>query len=252
MAAVGYILCKYLRKAGHQADVVSFMDDRAFSFRQFYGGKHFQDQRLMLYYLRTIVPDYDIVHLHFSYPILPQLSFIDKPMVMHYHGTELATNLAECITTDRGCKLVLVAGEQMLQYHPRAKYLPTIVDTEHFKPVDTPEEKKGDLVFDISYLDTQRAILESGVKEPTVINRQQFAVPYSEMPTFLNKFQTYIDFRYHKERGLLTDRSKTGLEALACGLKVIDQRGITEGLPEQHKPELVVKQLLSYYEEIAT
>jgi hypothetical protein len=60
-----------------------------------------------------------------------------------------------------------------------------------------------------------------------------------------------VDIKYHKQRRLLTDISKTGLEALACGLKVLNYKGEwMQGLPDKQKRENVVKQLIGLYEWI--
>ena len=141
LAGVAGALCKYLRKEGHQADLISYMQDKEFGFVDFYGGRRFVDQQIMLYFLKGLIPKYDIIHVHFSYPLLEWLYQFDKPIVMHYHGTEIALNSMDCQMLDYKCKKVLVAGEQLLQYHKRAEYLPTIVDTEHFYPI--PELREG-------------------------------------------------------------------------------------------------------------
>lgn len=244
LAGVAGALCKYLRKAGHEADCISFMDDHEFGFSDFYRYRHFKDQRIFAAMLRAIIPEYDIIHLHFSYPYLQYLhQFTDKPIVMHYHGTEIALNSMQCQMADRKCKMILVAGEQLLQYHPRAQWLPTIVDTEHFYP--KPELRKYGL-FTINTIYTKR--MEFPGFDVKQFTREESTTPYSQLPDFLNEFEGYIDVRYHTKRGLLTDFSKTALESLACGLKVYHNDKWHTELPEQHRPENVVKQLIEYYE----
>ena len=42
--------------------------------------------------------------------------------------------------------------------------------------------------------------------------------------------------------------SKTGLEALACGLQVLNHElKYVKGLPEEHKPEVVASKMLDIY-----
>ena len=256
MAGVGYILTKYLRKAGHQADLISFMAD-PFGFDKYYSdlGKVIHDQRIMQYHIRTIAKDYDLIHVHFSYQILPWLYELGKPVVIHYHGSEVALNAVDCMQADKRCSVVLVSGEQLLQYHPRARYLPNPVDTEHFRYLEN-EPHEGWFTYGIGYLDSDRVNIPEEImlevdEDYHVIDRDKQSLPYSKMPIWLNQWWGYIDIRYHKQRGLLTDLSKTALEALACGLKVLDYRGnwITE-LPERHKPENVAKELIGIYEGI--
>ena len=117
------------------------------------------------------------------------------------------------------------------------------------------------MMFDVSYIDTKKVLGEVGIIEwqgeerieshdITIINREKNTTTYSELPKTLNQYGGFIDIRHHKQRGLLTDRSKTGLEALACGLKVLTPEGWITSLPERHKPEIVVKNLIAKYEEV--
>lgn len=244
LAGVAGALCKYLRKAGHEADVISWMDD-SFGFDKFYGYKAYKDQSIMRAFLRQRIPQYDILHLHFPFTFLEWLYQFEKPIVMHYHGTDIAMNTADARMLDHKCKAILVAGEQLKQYHPRAQVLPTIVDTDHFKPMPEITKQGGHLTFDISYLQTVR----TGVGL-TARDRNKEAIPYKDLPAFLNKFHSYIDVRIHKTRGPLTDMSKTGLEALACGLGVYSNKEWHHGLPDKHKPENVTEQLIKYYEAV--
>lgn len=244
LAGVAGALCKYLRKAGHQADVISFMDD-PFGFDKFYRYAVFKNQNIFRAFASEAIPEYNIIHLHFPFTLLEWLYQFNKPIVMHYHGTDIALNGVDARMLDHKCKAILVAGEQLLQYHPRAQYLPTIVDTEHFYRME--EYRAGQtLTFDIPYLKQVRTATNG---EITAIDRGINPIPYSELPKTLNNFYKYIDVRIHKQRGPLTDFSKTGLEALACGLDVYCNGQWHNGLPEQHKPENVAAQLIKYYEQ---
>lgn len=250
LAGVAGALTKYLRKAGHTADWVSFIDDD-FGFIPFYGGRYFQDQKIFKYWVKGILANYDIIHVHFSWQMLDWLfSVTDKPIVMHYHGTELGTNPINTRMSDKRCKLVLVSGEQLKQHHPRAEYLPNPIDTEHFKPA-LEQRCRGFLTFKISYLKTvQVENMQASGAYLDIIDRDASSITYAEMPRWLNYYEGYLDVRHHKQRGLLTDLSKTALEALACGVKVYcNDKWYTE-LPEQHKPESVVHKLLNYYEGV--
>ena len=61
-------------------------------------------------------------------------------------------------------------------------------------------------------------------------------IPYGEMPKVLNRYEYYIDRMSPKSL------SKTALEVLACGLKVIRWDGrVVSGLPLEHRPERVAE-----------
>ena len=250
LAGVAGCLVKYLRKAGHEADLISFMNDKEFGFTEFYGGRHFQNQQIMLYYLKGLIPKYDVLHVHFTYPLLEWLYQFNKPIVMHYHGTEIATQTHECRIADRKCRAVIVAGQQLMQYHPRAQYLPTIVDTDHFYPRNVKKNGKI-LAFDVPYIDRKevtKRILETDRDRVDWIDRLHNAIPHSELPEFLCQYDEFVDIRYHKQRGMLTDRSKTALECMAVGTPIITEHGWMARLPEQHKPENVIVNLTKIYE----
>lgn len=66
---------------------------------------------------------------------------------------------------------------------------------------------------------------------------------------FLRRFEYYIDVKRDPDGDLFTiPLSKTALEALACGLKVINWEGrLIEGLPMENHPENVVKLIFEKY-----
>jgi hypothetical protein len=45
--------------------------------------------------------EYDILHLHYPYYLCEYLQRYKKPVVMHYHGTEVATQTHMCKEFDR-------------------------------------------------------------------------------------------------------------------------------------------------------
>jgi len=86
--------------------------------------------------------------------------------------------------------------------------------------------------------------LKNGLKLE-IVDRVRQPIPYMRLPTFLNSFEYYIDRNY------IPSLSKTALEALACGVKVIRWDGkIIKKLPEQHKPENVIRKLAEIYEDL--
>ena len=247
IAGVAYILSKYLKKVGHTSHVINMHDP--FGFNDFYGGeKHATEQEFMAA-VEKAAPEYDILHLHLVYEILPRLAKFGKPVVMHYHGSELVLSKDDPYRqwAQDYCKAMLVSNQYMLEYEPKAQWLPNPVDTEHFKP--TEREKQANFAFDIqSYLDNE-AIKSIAGDIPFLWRLRN--IPYSDMPDFLNKWKGYVDVKVHKDHGLLPALSKTGLEALACGLQVLNwKKEWQTGLPKEHEPENVVNQLVKLYESI--
>jgi hypothetical protein len=67
------------------------------------------------------------------------------------------------------------------------------------------------------------------------------------MPEFLRQYAVYVDIKYVEEQ-LLQALSKTALEALACGLTVLDFKlDYRQGLPDEYTPMNVVSRLETIY-----
>jgi len=72
-------------------------------------------------------------------------------------------------------------------------------------------------------------------------------ITYSEMPLFLNQFEVFFD------RFTIPSLSKTALEALACGCKVVSWKGLVadhEKILKSHSLENVTEKLLRIYQEV--
>ena len=73
---------------------------------------------------------------------------------------------------------------------------------------------------------------------------------YAEIPNFLKKYDIYVDIRIVNDK-ILESLSKTALESLACGLKVLNYKlEYIDKLPEKHNPVNVVNQLENIYNKI--
>ena len=73
---------------------------------------------------------------------------------------------------------------------------------------------------------------------------------YEEIPNFLTKYDIYVDVRIVNDK-ILENYSKTALESLASGLKVLNYKlEYIDKLPEIHYPVNVVRQLENIYNKI--
>jgi len=199
---------------------------------------------------------YDVIHVHIVDKIVPILKFIYpwKKIVLHYHGTDIRGRWREKERYWRRADLILVSTRDLLEGAPRdieVHHLPSPVDLEIFRPI--PELRRpGTALFMTS------SELKHRVSQPwaidvarrlklklDIIDREKVMIPHRKLPLLLNRYEYFIDHRW------VPALSKTALEALACGLKVIrwDEK-ILQGLPEQHKPEYVVRKLVKLYQTI--
>jgi hypothetical protein len=80
-----------------------------------------------------------------------------------------------------------------------------------------------------------------------VYSRIKDPIDYADMPAFLKKYGIYLDVRY-VDGNILENLSKTALEALACGLDVLDYKlNRLHGLPGEFDPMNVTSSLRAIY-----
>jgi hypothetical protein len=176
-----------------------------------------------------------------------------KPVVLLYVGTDIRRRWEERSQYWQKADLCLVSTSSLLDGAPNGvAWLPNPVDTDFFYP--RAAERKLGHAFHISYgADSlaQQYAAENGLKL-TIHNRQTHPIPYTEIGEVLSSYEYYIDVKtLPKWEYLGPGLSKTGLEALACGCKVIRWDGkIVEGLPAEHHPENVVTKLWNFYRQI--
>jgi len=192
---------------------------------------------------------YDVVHVHSLDKLVPWLKAIypNKPVILHYHGSEIRGKWKERACYWRRADLVLVSTPDLLEGAPRGvTYLPNPVDLELFKPLPGLREE-GTALYIIKHQEGEdlswvRKVASKLKLKLTVRDRISDPIDYVDLPTYLNKFEYYIDRNY------VRSLSKTALEALACGLKVVrwDEK-VVEGLPDAHRPANVIKALAELY-----
>lgn len=205
--------------------------------------------------------DIDIVFIHgseFAVPIFKILT--RKKVVLQYHGSDInhparSKNIFRIIFRSMADAIIY---NQKKMYdnvitikNVRKEFHLNAVDTELFHPLN--DDKKGKLAFISDNLDRPKTLkgLEN-FQDITIIDKKIQVIPYEEMPKILNKYETFIDYKVADYGLLLEEMSRTALEALACGCKVYHNEKIIEKLPEEHKPENVMKKLYSLFYLVLT
>jgi glycosyltransferase involved in cell wall biosynthesis len=256
-AGVSGTLAKYQRLRGLHVDVITRPNFDPMDINKFYGdyvipsnGKDF------LLYSIMISRHYDIIHVHSLPSYVQKIKVIHpkKKVLLHIHGKD---DCEKANKTLYNLADVVITATPDLQEHLKDKdkifYLPNMVDTDHFKPYSS-NRRKGAITFSIRYLDMDktRSYLEQRgyACNFDVIDREKTTIPYKDMPAFLSQFEEYIDVKFF-QGDILKASSKTGLEALACGLRVINWQGkrLTE-LPYHHRPEYVMRECMRCYQQI--
>ena len=151
---------------------------------------------------------------------------------------------------------ILVSTSDLLSLLPNAKYLPNPVDLEHFSKDNVSKNSSNNNALTIK---TETGNIEQTLQyckknyidlKIDVFDRTKTPLLHEQIPNLLKKYDIYVDIKIVNNQ-LLESLSKTGLESLACGLKVLNYKlEYVDKLPEMHNPTNVVNQLENIYEKV--
>jgi hypothetical protein len=200
--------------------------------------------------------EYDFLHIHSVWGATLFTFF--KPKIVEFHGDDVRHKPTmyrwirrlpvKIFVNFYGIRnKIYVSTPDLLGDVPNGVWLPNIVDTEHFKSISGLMMPNTALYCSAWYESGEHAKTYSSEHNLclTILDRKGGDwIDHRSFPKYLNQFEYYID------RKEIHSLSKTALEALACGLKVVDWQGnILTGLPEIHKPENVAKLSIKIYQE---
>jgi len=197
--------------------------------------------------------DYDLIHVHYHSIFIPFLKFIyDKPVIIHFHGSDVRENWGPRLKRIKRADRILVSTPDLLTGAPvGASWIPNPVDTEKFRPPKglRPSANRA-LTLSYGADDEAQAIADHHGLSLDIIDE----VHHSQLPGLMADYNFYIEVKRDFKGRLLYDGpilSKTGLEALAMGLKVVSKdMSIREGLPDFHRPGNVADSLFKIYESV--
>ncbi|MBS7612499.1 hypothetical protein KEJ27_09945 [Candidatus Bathyarchaeota archaeon] len=249
-AGVGSIIAKYMdRIYGTESWVVMRKSFDKFGFT-IYG--ECWDCSAEMFALRCLLLSrkFDIVHIHAFDRFVPYLKLLypSKPAILHYHGTDIRNRWLLRQKYWSKADAILYSTPDLLDDETPKNtiyvYIPNPVDTGMFHPYPESKRKPNSaLAFDY-YLDVNKAY-SYAQRYGISLEILERNIPYRELPKKLSEYEYYID------KTEIPSLSKTALEALACGLKVIRWDGeIVDGLPEEHKPEKVVQKIWGIYQRL--
>jgi glycosyltransferase involved in cell wall biosynthesis len=182
----------------------------------------------------------DIVHVHSLDRIVPWVKQVhSKPVVMHYHGTDIEGRWPEKKPRWSRADYVAVSTPNLLEGAPAgAVHVPNPVDTDIFKPVGTERDPRSALSFRYGMdVEADEAARKLGL---TIAWLDRGRVPHDKMPEILSKYAYYIDMRKPPSHVVARSVGKAALEALACGCSVIDWSGkVITGFPPENDPRNV-------------
>lgn len=195
----------------------------------------------------------DLVHVHSLDKIVPWLKRLyGKPVIIHYHGTDIEGRWKEKEGRWRKAERVVVSTPNLLEEGPsEVVQIPNPVDTDLFRPTGVKADPKSAVSFRYGMdHEAEMVAMKLGL---TLTWLDRWTVPYAEMPETLAKFAFYIDMRKPPAHMEARSVGKAALEALACGLKVVNWKGeVLEGLPEENDPTKVASKWDGMYRSLLT
>lgn len=210
-----------------------------------------------LFGLRALIMarKYDLIHVHYHSIFVSPLKFLyDKPVIIHFHGSDVRQNWGAHMKRIKRADRILVSTKDLLEGAPaRAIWSPNLVDTRKFRFRGPRLSSQENLAFTFSYGADEEALViaEYHDLELDIIKGN---IPHEQIPDLMSKYGFYIEVKRDFKGRLLYDGSilsKSGLEALAMGLKVVSRNMNTrKGLPEIHRPENVADSLFEIYKEL--
>ena len=239
-----------------ESDVITRASHDLFGYTEYYDGTPLDmTSNEFKKYAIQLSASYDVIHVHSAFKLCKELREGNprKKIILHHHGTDLSQTpflylltfykyVDEIITStpdiskildDKGVKNTLILNP---------------VDTDIFKPDNQPKAKA--LYLSTRHIDTDKALDFYNLDiEVDVIDRETNYVPCYEMPNLLNKYTHYIDVKCPEWLDEPVQAySKTGMEALACGLKVFNYKGVVvEGLRPEQQPQYMVERINKLY-----
>jgi glycosyltransferase involved in cell wall biosynthesis len=193
----------------------------------------------------------DLVHVHSLDRVVPWLRrFYSKPVVVHYHGTDIEGRWQEKEARWKKAQYIAVSTPNLLEgAPPNAVFVPNPVDTDLFRPLQGGREPDSAVTFRYGMdADAQAIAKKLGLN---LVMLDRWTVRYEQMPQTLSGYAYYIDLRKPPEHMVARSVGKAALEALACGCKVVDWEGrIIEGFPADHDPKSIAARWDAIYLEL--
>ena len=234
----------------HSADILHIhsRSDMVFKFREKYGNS----KKIILQYHGTDIRGIKKQKL----PHRSKLSDLAVRGIFTYRRVRDSILIKKRIHSkaQRLADAVIVSTPDLLPLVSNAILLPNPIDTDHFTPdkisspkVETPQAltmntEATDTQLTLSYCKKHNVNLDIDV-----YNRIRDPIMYGDMPAFLKKYGVYVDVRFVDGK-ILENLSKTALEALACGLDVLDYKlNRRHGLPVEYDPTNVTSRLETIY-----
>lgn len=244
------IIASYQKLIYEKVHVVTMKRLDKFGISEFYGSELFDGSPLRFYlHVAKIAREYDVLHVHSLFGCIKWLRLLYpfKKIILQYHGSDLRLtkyNWSKIAAELSASKIFLTTSDLKSYCHSDYVIVGNPIDIEHFKPNGNNRNGKS-----LAFYESSKWNTDFTNPNTDYFDRNKTRISYKDMPAFLNQYSGYIDIKIMNNK-ILQAMSKTGLESIACGLKVMryDGKIITE-LPNEFNPKYVVKLMDKYYSE---
>ncbi len=257
-AGVGSVIAKFMdRFYGTKSFVVMRKEFSKFDFGSYYrNNTSIWDCGSKAFTFKTLAKclGVDIVHVHGFDKIIPYIRhFLNKPIVIHYHGSDIRFHWADHKRYWKYADRIFYVTEEMADATKPdcAVLLKNPIDMDLFFKSVVSENNKA---FHVSRFadDLAKEYAKNLGLELTIHDSTLSPIPHNCLPNVLRKYEYYIDVKrvndHYGKKTVGKGTSKLGLEALACGLKVVQWNGkILKEMPTENKPETVSEKLYKTY-----
>lgn len=214
---------------------------------------------LLKLYLKSL--NSEILHVHtddYFASILFRFPKLRKQVkIIHYHGTDIRGRWVEKRRYYKHADLIFVSTRDLLKGAPdNVFWIPNPVDTEHFKPMNLKRKEKAILFLKHGRYKAYPKVIKLANKisreydiDYELIDCTRRPVKYKDMPKLLNQYKYMLDIHHGHFGEIIRANSYLALQAMACGCKTIswsdEAKGylLYEKLPEENKPENVIKRI---------
>lgn len=285
-AGVAFILAKFQQINGNESKVIRVKNADKYGIDEFYKeyGLFVAPEELVNRSIEE-ARRADVIHIHSLPEMVINIRNTykeSKVIILHYHGTDIRgsednsrifnlrnilrpknivrkiRNRRLHIKAQRLADRVIVSTPDLIQLVKGSIFLPNPIDTNHFNKKlikegsnDASDDIYKGILVNSEVTNVNLAINYCKQKNINfnidIHDRTKNPICYKDIPNFLKKYNVYIDLRFVNEK-LLKNLSKTALEALACGLRVINYNlEYVDILPSEHYPINVIMMLSSIY-----
>jgi hypothetical protein len=281
-AGVAYIIAKFQQMGGNESKVIRVKNADKYGIDEFYKeyGLFVTSNELVCKSMEE-AKRADVIHIHSLPEMVINIRKIyrrSKIIILHYHGTDIRgfseeylrksylrsilspKNLIRKILrkrlhlkAQRSADRVIVSTPDLAKLIDGSILLPNPIDTDHFnrKLIGGRSLNERGVLINSEVTNIELAMdycRRKGVNlNIGIYDRTKNPINYKDIPNFLKEYDVYVDLRFVNQK-LLRNLSKTALEALACGLRVLNYNlEYVDELPSEHCPTNVVTRLSFIY-----